>query len=196
MKDNRDSIDFLNEEIGRLFAQFFFPTLMGMLFNMAFIFTDAELEPDPLYSGPSLCRRCMACARECPGGCISKTESIKVTVGGKVCEWGKLDEWKCYAFYTHGGPKFNPFVPKEVWDNDKNGDLDLLKGKAAANVQECLKCYGELEKYFPSWVGYNMAKCGGCLRACESMLEKKGGALYQKFEHPLRTRPKAWAMDR
>ncbi len=40
MKDNRDSIDFRNEEIGKLFGQFFFPTLLGMVFNMAFIITD------------------------------------------------------------------------------------------------------------------------------------------------------------
>ena len=40
MRDSRDSIDFRNEEIGKLFTQLFFPTLLGMLFNMAFIFTD------------------------------------------------------------------------------------------------------------------------------------------------------------
>ena len=40
MKDNRDSIDFRNEEIGKLFGQLFIPTLLGMIFNMAFIITD------------------------------------------------------------------------------------------------------------------------------------------------------------
>ena len=40
MFDNRDSIDFAHTNIGRLFAGMFFPTLLGMLFNMAFIFTD------------------------------------------------------------------------------------------------------------------------------------------------------------
>lgn len=40
MKDNRDSIDFANTEIRKLFGQFFFPTLLGMLFSMAFILTD------------------------------------------------------------------------------------------------------------------------------------------------------------
>jgi epoxyqueuosine reductase QueG len=75
----------------------------GPLQRVAFLFTDAELEPDPLYDGEPLCRRCMACVRECPGQCLSKTESIVTYVGGKKCEWAKLDEWKCYAFYTHGG---------------------------------------------------------------------------------------------
>lgn len=40
MKDNRDSIDFGSADIGKLFRSFFFPTLLGMLFNMAFIVTD------------------------------------------------------------------------------------------------------------------------------------------------------------
>ena len=137
----------------------------------------------------------MACVRECPGGCLSRTESIKVSIGGKICEWGKLDEWRCYAFYTHGGRKFNPFVPKEVWDKNENGDLDLLEGKSQASEKEIMKVYRALEKYFPSWVGYNMAKCGGCIRACVSMLEKKGGCMEGRFKEPLRT-GKAWVMDR
>ena len=41
----------------------------GPLQRVAFIFTDAELEYDEMYSGKPLCRRCGACVRECPGGC-------------------------------------------------------------------------------------------------------------------------------
>jgi len=180
-------------EIG--WSKMFLTKKFGPLQRVAFIFTDAPLEPDPLYSGDPLCRKCKACVRECPGGCLSATESIKVNVGGKICEWGKLDEWKCYAFYTHGGRKFNPFVPKEVWDKNEDGDLNLLEGKCEANEDEIMKVYGALEKYFPTWVGYNMAKCGGCIRACVNMLEKKGGCMAGRFEEPLRT-GKAWVMDR
>ncbi|MGI6336742.1 MAG: hypothetical protein ACOXZM_06740 [Eubacteriales bacterium] len=165
----------------------------GPLQRLAFIFTDADLEPDPLYDGPPLCRHCMACVRECPGGCISATESIKVNIGGKECEWGKLDEWKCYAFYTHAGPHYNPFVPKEVFERNEDGALDVLLGKKKADESEIYKVYGALSQYFPSWVGYNMAKCGGCIRACVSMLEKEGGCLYGKFETPLRT-GKRWKL--
>lgn len=176
-------------------SKMFLTPQFGPLQRVAFIFTDAPLEPDPLYDGEPLCRKCMACVRECPGGCLSKDESIVTYVGGKKCEWGKLDEWKCYAFYTHGGRKFNPFVPKTVWDENKDGDLDLLEGKCEASEVEIMKVYGALEKYFPSWVGYNMAKCGGCIRACVSMLEKKGGCMAERFKAPLRTK-KRWVMDR
>ena len=77
---------------------------------------------------------------------------------------------------------------------NENGDLDLLEGKAEADENQIMKVYGSLEKYFPSWVGYNMAKCGGCIRACVSMLEAKGGCMEGRFKEPLRT-GKAWKLD-
>ena len=86
-------------------------------------------------------------------------------------------------------------MPKEVWDNNENGDLDLFAGKKPASEAEIIKVYNALAKYFPSWLGYNMAKCGGCIRACVSMLEKKGGCLAGRFQNPLRT-GKAWKMER
>lgn len=43
MYDNRDSIDFGKTAIGPLFAGIFFPTLLGMVFNMAFLLTDGVL---------------------------------------------------------------------------------------------------------------------------------------------------------
>jgi ferredoxin len=165
----------------------------GPLQRVVFIFTDAPLEPDPLYSGPPLCLRCMACVRECPGNCLSRDEKISIPIGGKVCEMGQLNAWRCYAFYTHSGPEHDPFVPEEVFKENKNGDLDLLLGKAQANEQEILKVYGALEKYFPPWVGYNTAKCGGCIGACVSMLEKRG-CLKDRFHTPLRSHKK-WKFD-
>ena len=171
----------------------------GPLQRVAFLFTDAELEYDEMYNGEPLCRKCGACVRECPGGCIPPINGgakVTVNIEGKICEWGDIDMWRCYAFYTHAGRYFNPFVPKEVFDQNENGSLDLLeKPGVEANEQEIMKVYTALAKYFPSWVGYNMAKCGGCIRACVSMLEKKGGCMEGRFEAPLRTK-KAWKLDR
>ena len=104
--------------------------------------------------------------------------------------------WRCYAFYTHAGRYYNPFVPKEVFDKNENGDLDLLETPGKVGTEDdIMRVYTALQKYFPSWVGYNMAKCGGCIRACVSMLEKKGGCMEKRFKEPLRT-GKAWKMDR
>ena len=171
----------------------------GPLQRVAFLFTDAELEYDEMYSGEPLCRKCGACVRECPGSCIPDLRSgktVRVDLDGKICEWGDIDMWRCYAFYTHAGKYYNPFVPKEVWDKNENGDLDLMvKDGVEATEAQIMKVYGALAKYFPSWVGYNMAKCGGCIRACVSMLEKKGGCMADRFDAPLRTK-KAWKLDR
>jgi len=180
-------------EIG--WSKMFLTPQFGPLQRLAFLFTDAELEPDPLYAGPPICRQCKACVRSCPGSCLSATESIVTYIGDKKCEWGKLDEWKCYAFYTHAGRYYNPFVPKEVFDENKDGALDLLEGKCKADEKSVTAVYTALEGYFPTWVGYNMAKCGGCIRACVEMLEKKGGSMHGRFKEPLRTK-KEWKLDR
>ena len=115
---------------------------------------------------------------------------------GKKLQWADVDMWRCFAFYTHAGRHYNPFVPKEIWDKNENGELDLLEGKSDfADGDVNVKIYKALAKYFPSWVGYNMAKCGGCIRGCVSMLEKKGGCMEGRFHSPLRTK-KPWKMDR
>ncbi len=171
----------------------------GPLQRVAFLFTDAELEYDEMYNGEPLCRKCYACVRECPGHCIphpSTGKVIQVQMEDKIIEWGDIDMWRCYAFYTHAGRYYNPFVPKEVFDKNENGTLDLLEGKTdVADETQITKIYNALAKYFPSWVGYNMAKCGGCIRACVSMLEKKGGCMEGRFKEPLRTQ-KPWKLDR
>ena len=171
----------------------------GPLQRIAFLFTDAELEYDEMYSGPPLCRKCGACVRECPGGCIPAMNSgktVTVDLAGKKCEWADIDMWKCYVYYTHAGRYYNPFVPQEVWDKNEDGKLDLMeKDGVEANEQEIMKVYTALQKYFPSWVGYNMAKCGGCIRGCVSMLEKKGGCMEGRFQEPLR-KGKPWKLDR
>ena len=171
----------------------------GPLQRVAFIFTDAELEYDEMYNGEPLCKKCMKCVRECPGGCIplpNTGKTVRIEIDGKVQEWGDIDMWRCYAFYTHAGRYYNPFVPKEVWDKNENGCLDVMEGKKEASEVEIMKIYGVLQKYFPSWVGYNMAKCGGCIRACVSRLEKDDGCMAGRFEEPLRTRKKPWKLDR
>ena len=127
---------------------------------------------------------------------MNSGKSVSIELEGKKIEWGDIDMWRCYAFYTHAGRYYNPFVPKEVWDENEGGALDLMEGVTdIADEQEIMKVYTALQKYFPSWVGYNMAKCGGCIRACVSMLEKKGGCIEGRFKEPLRTK-KAWRLDR
>ena len=61
--------------------------------------------------------------------------------------------WRCYAFYTHAGRYFNPFVPKKVWDENKNGDLDLMEGVTdIADEKEIMKVYTALQNISCCWV--------------------------------------------
>jgi ferredoxin len=183
-------------EIG--WSKMFLSPEFGPLVRLAFIFTDAILEPDQMYSGPPLCKKCMACAKECPGGCLSSdiTKSNKIYIEGKLIEWAEYDPWKCYAFYTFPGRRHDPFIPVEIFEKHKDGKLALLEGKQVdANEKEVLKVYSVLEDYFPTWMGYNMAKCGGCIGACVNMLEKIG-CLKDKFKEPLRRGKKRWEINR
>jgi ferredoxin len=168
----------------------------GPMQRFAFIFTDAPIEPDPMYDGKPICLRCMACVRECPGQCLSKQESVKVTIGGKIMEWARLDEWRCYVYYTYSGRHQDPFVPTEVFDRHKDGKLRIYEHpEVKATEQEVLDVYSVLDPYFPSQTGYNMAKCAGCIGACVNMLER-GGCLKGKFKEPFRKQARRWHIDR
>jgi len=168
----------------------------GPMQRVAFILTDAELEPDPLYDKEPLCLRCMACVKECPGGCLSRDESIKVTLAGKELEWGKLDEWRCYIYYTWPGKQHDPFVPTEVFEQHKDDRLRIYETKnLRATEHEAINVYSVLDSWLPSVTGYNMAKCGGCIGACVNMLEKRG-CLKGKFNEPFRKGTRRWKIDR
>jgi len=183
-------------EIG--WSKMFLSPKFGPMVRFAYILTDAPLEPDPMYDGEPLCKRCMACARECPGNCISTdtTKSNKINIGGKLIEWGEIDTWKCFVYYTFPGRKHDPFIPTEVFEENKDGKLAILEKEGVkSGEEETLNVYRTLEGYFPTWMGYNMAKCGGCIGACVNMLEKKG-CLKDKFNEPFRTTRKRWEIDR
>ena len=61
-------------EIG--WSNIFLNPKLGPRLRLAFIFTDAELEPDPIME-PHLCDKCMLCANNCPSGAISKDSSFE-----------------------------------------------------------------------------------------------------------------------
>lgn len=52
----------------------------GFRVRVGIIITELELEPDPIIEPGTLCNRCMACVRECPGGCIPADRTIKTNV--------------------------------------------------------------------------------------------------------------------
>jgi len=64
------------------------------------IITTLELEADPLYSGPDLCKgdKCGICIKSCPAGAINKFDdesNYKFSIDGKEMRYGKIDTIKC-----------------------------------------------------------------------------------------------------
>ena len=67
------------------------------------ILTSAELEPTPLYDGPPLCRpeECnRKCARVCPAGAFSETETQSLTIESTTITYAAHDNIRC-AYGIH-----------------------------------------------------------------------------------------------
>ncbi len=179
-------------EIG--FSKMFLTPQFGPMNRQAFILTDAELEPDPLYEGPALCNNCMACVATCPGQCLSRNEKIEVELAGRRVSWGKLDEWKCFAYYIGARKAANPFLPPDALKDVPDGDAILRGEKATISPEEYPAINAAVNKHYPPEPGgYNPPKCGGCLRACLCSLERRG-VLDPKFNNRFRE-GKPWKLE-
>ena len=147
--------------------------------RVGIIITDLELEPDPIMEPGTLCNRCMACVRECPGGCIPKDRTIKDKVHDRELEWADVDMNKCN--YT--------FVGARLAGEGEQGDyLPDAEGFTHSSISPFNHKPRNL---------YNsgQAVCGakGCTRACMVSLEARG-VLKNKFHSPFRTQ-KPWSVD-
>ena len=147
--------------------------------RIGIVITDLELEPDPIMEPGTLCNRCMACVRECPGGCIPKDKTIKANVNGKELEWADVDMDKCGLVFSGAAPS-------------EEGDRTDYLGEGSNTKASSISPFYTKPPYL-----YNsgQAICGakGCTRACMVSLEKRG-VLKNKFHSPFRTE-KPWSVD-
>lgn len=151
----------------------------GPRLRVGIIITELELEPDPIMEPGTLCNRCMACVRECPGGCIPKDRTIKANVNGKELEWADVDMQKCGMVFR-GGEKCADGETGDYFE-----DRDDYKPSSISPF------YHKPPTVYKS----GQAICGakGCTRACMISLESRG-LLKNKFENPFRTK-KLWSVD-
>ena len=147
------------------------------------IITEAELEPDPIYDGPQLCNRCMACVKACPAGAISTEETVKVNLAGREVEWGKVDTAACDIHFRGGEPTDEDLDPEEAYTTPMFGK-NITHG-----------WWSPFHKKPRNLYNTGQAVCGarGCTRACMMSLEERG-VLQNKFKEKFRRRP-AWKVD-
>ncbi|MBO3803284.1 MAG: epoxyqueuosine reductase [Candidatus Brockarchaeota archaeon] len=176
-------------EIG--YSKLFLSPEFGPRQRLAFIITDAPLEPDPIFEG-GICDRCMACVKECPAGAISAKETVKIEVAGKELEWGKLDEEKCGAVYQAGTPEYSPFMTDEVARVVRGivGDKGNPPEQSACKVDVWSYLRENMQYVRNAWESYHPSTiCGGrgCIRACMIHLER-AGKISNVFKSPFRKR--------
>ena len=151
----------------------------GPRVRVGIIITELELEPDPIMEPGTLCNRCMACVKECPGGCIPKDKTIKANINGRTLEWADVDMNKCC--YSFRGADLSE-------EGERNDYIPGFEGFKPTSItpfnQKPTTLYNS-----------GQAICGakGCTRACMISLESRG-LLKNKFENPFRTK-KLWSVD-
>ncbi len=154
----------------------------GPLQRFAALLTDADLEPDPIFTG-QICDRCMRCAKACSGGAISTTESDSITVAGHKVEYAKIDLRKCAAFYRGADPAYNPFMSSETTEEERQ---QFQAEWAALDRNTGISLY---MRHASALEGAR-----GCMRECYVHLEE-AGRLKKKFFSRFRKR-KPWFIDR
>lgn len=167
-------------EIG--WSKMFLTSRFGPRQRIGIVITEAELEPDPLMKPGTLCNRCMACVKQCPGKAIPSDKRVTVTLAGNKVEWADIDCNKCNV-----GLKGGEISEKELGEDtryDKWGKWDLKPGWWSPFTRKPRNLYNS-----------GQAICGarGCTRACMMAMEARG-AIENKFHQPFRRR-KPWAVD-
>ncbi|HBE02301.1 MAG TPA: hypothetical protein DC049_07475 [Spirochaetia bacterium] len=164
-------------EIG--WSKVFLTPEFGPRVRFGAVLTETPLDPDPIYSGPKLCDRCMACVKNCTGNAISRTESVKINVAGHIVEWGKLDEHKCSLAFQGGQADVAP-----DGEQLKYADYDAKPHE----YNPFIASPGPRYQY-----GRAIEGARGCIRACMMHLEEKE-KLKNKFRMPFQRR-KPWRME-
>lgn len=191
-------------EIG--WSKLFLTPKLGPRQRLAFVFTDAELDPDPIVKPGMLCDGCMQCVRDCPVHAIPKDRNDKeeVTIAGQKISWGKLKETRCFIGFQAPPPEKNPFLGPEMDSGNCETRRLIEQALAAGDSPEDdafrMQVRSHVEQHFrPSRVGnecyhYTAAVCGAsCMRSCMVHLEKRG-KLTDKFHTPFRIR-KPWKLE-
>lgn len=171
---------------------FFLTPEFGPFQRFAFILTDAELEPDPLFGG-KICDKCGKCVEGCPGQAILRESQHEKWAGTSV-EHFKLDEWQCAAYYAGAHSATNPFLSPFAFRDLPDGEK-IARGEKMLSSEEAEQVKRIASKTYGG-VGFNYGACicgKSCQRECYIHLEKMG-VLKKKFSSRFRTE-KPWRIE-
>jgi epoxyqueuosine reductase len=153
------------------------------------IITDAPLEPDPLIKPGTICNKCMACVKGCPGAIphIREGKKISIKIEDNTYEWADIDFGKCTLAYHGGDPRLSPFIHKDM----PGWEFDATKQEISEDTGYKLSTYlstGRWRKteenpsgYYVEghamlrWDGGGLGVGGsrGCMRSCFNELERQ-----------------------
>ena len=131
------------------------------------VFTDAELEPTPLFKG-KICDDCRLCAKECEANAIGEERSVEIQVEDHTYRHAPLDTKACGFVHPGNAPEFSPF-----WKGtEKPGEQPDYHRALSERFHTLGICAGR-----------------GCIRSCLDHLEKTG-RIETKFNAPLIDKPR------
>ena len=95
---------------------------IGPRIRVASLITEAEIEPDPMYTGRQLCdpESCgYICAKVCHVGALSDRESVKLVIGEREFEYAKLNKRLCtFRDFSPYPPGTTVDIPNDPSDED------------------------------------------------------------------------------
>jgi len=126
------------------------------------VFTDAALEPTPLFEG-QVCDGCQTCVQECEACAIGTSRDVTIAIDGREFAHAPFDARKCSVVHRGDDPRFSPF-----WNgSEKPGEQPSYSRFLQHRFRHLGICVGR-----------------GCLRGCLDHLEKTGRITAQ-FRTPL-----------
>jgi epoxyqueuosine reductase len=192
-------------EIGH--SKVFLTEKFGPRVRLGSIFTDAELEPDPIVEPGTICTSCGRCVRDCPGDAIppvrDEDKKITVEIGGQKISWGDVHMGRCTLTHHGLNSRVSPFLKKDFPNLEFDvSATDITEEEAyrfthpvalgnwanpfyEENNGSTIQYY----KYILQHCGY-FGLCGakGCIRACMDSLEK-AGKIQNTFINPFYRKP-------
>ena len=195
-------------EIG--YSKVFLTKQFGPRVRLGLIFTDCELEPDPILNTGDICIHCGACVRACPGNAIPPVKDEKKRLYVKFGEekevwYGDVRMGRCTLSHHGLNNECSPFLKKEfpnmafdVRNSEMTEEEAYILSYTMAKGTWGRKPYENAVMgyydYILNHTGY-FAICGakGCIRACMNALEK-ADRIENKFHNQFYHK-KSWTLS-